>query len=90
MTEQDEPNLVTSGKSQRIVVDGYAFLINIHRLETDETWSLEVVDYQNDSHVWDNQFQTDTEARDAALAALKSEGAIAFMRGNNVVQFRRP
>jgi hypothetical protein len=24
------------------------------------------------------------------LAALKSEGAIAFMRGNNVVQFPRP
>ena len=72
------------------MVDGYAFMINIHRLETDETWSLEVVDYQNDSHVWDNQFQTDSEARDAALAALKSEGAIAFMRGNNVVQFRRP
>lgn len=90
MNDQDDPNLVTSGKSKRVVVDGYAFLINIHRLETDTTWSLEVLDYQNDSHVWDNQFETDTEARDAALAALNSEGAIAFMRGNNVVQFPRP
>ncbi len=61
-----------------------------NRLETHTTWSLEVVDHQNDSHVWDNQFETDSEARDAALAALNSEGAIAFMRGNNVVQFPRP
>ena len=63
--------------------------LNIHRLETDETWNLEVVDYQDASHVWDDQFRSDSEARDAALAALKSEGAIAFMRGNNVVQFPR-
>lgn len=90
MDDQDDPNLVTSDKSQRVVVDGYAFLINIHRLETDTTWSLEVVDHQNDSHAWDNQFETDSEARDAALTALNSEGAIAFMRGNNVVQFPRP
>ncbi|ODT72402.1 MAG: hypothetical protein ABS75_04675 [Pelagibacterium sp. SCN 63-23] len=89
MNDQDDPNLVTSGKSQRVVVDGYAFLSNIHRLETDTTWSLEVVDRQNDSHVWDNQFETDSEARDAALTARNSEGAIAFMRVNNVVQFPR-
>lgn len=74
MNDQDDPNLVTSGKSQRVVIDGYSFLINIYRLETDTTWSLEVVDHQNDSQVWDNQFETDSEARDAALAALNSEG----------------
>jgi hypothetical protein len=90
MTEQDEPNLVTSGKSQRVVIDGYTFFINIHRLETDATWTLEVVDHQDNSHVWDDQFRSDSKARDAALAALKSEGAIAFMRGNNVVPFSRP
>ena len=90
MNDQDDPNLVTSGKSQRVVIDGYAFLINIHRLETDTTWSLKVVDHQNDSQVWDNQFETDSDARDAALAALNSEGAIAFRRDNNVVHFPRP
>src|SRR5690606_2652525 len=37
MTDQDDPNLVTSGKSQRVVVDGYAVLLNVHRLDTDET-----------------------------------------------------
>ena len=85
----DEPNLVTSSKSQRIVVDGYPFAIEIYRLETDKTWSLEVVDHESISHVWDEQFRTDRDARNAAVEALEREGAIAFMRGNNVVPFRQ-
>lgn len=31
----DEPNLVTSSKSQRVVGGGYAFTIEIYRLETE-------------------------------------------------------
>lgn len=85
----DEPNIVASGKSQRVVVDGYAFSIEIYRLETDETWVLEVVDHEGTSHVWEDQFASDTEARDAAIQALESEGAAAFMRGDNIVPFRR-
>lgn len=89
MIEDDEPNLVTSGKSKRIVVDGYPFSIDIFRLETDKTWTLEVVDHQNNSHVWDQQFESDAEARDVAVKTIEAEGALAFMRGNNVIPFRQ-
>ncbi|RRN67539.1 hypothetical protein [Agrobacterium deltaense] len=89
MIEDDDPNLVTSGKSKRIVVDGYPFSINIFRLETYTTWTLEVVDHQNTSHVWDDQFESDTEARDVAVKTIKAEGALAFMRGKNVIPFRQ-
>ena len=85
----DEPNIVTSGKSQKITIDGLPFSIEIYRLEGDTTWTLEVVDKENTSHVWDDQFSSDAEARDTAIAAIKSEGAVAFMRGDNVVPFRR-
>lgn len=85
----DEPNIVRSGKSKRIVVDALPFLIEIYRLEGDKTWTLEVVDKDNTSHVWDDQFISDTEARDTAVAAINSGGAVAFMRGDNVVPFRR-
>lgn len=88
MIEDDEPNLVTSGKSKRIVVDGYPFQIDIFRLEEDETWTLEVIDHKNTSHVWDQQFTSDTEARDVAIKTIEAEGALAFMRGNNVIPFR--
>ncbi|OCJ58906.1 hypothetical protein A6U96_16340 [Agrobacterium tumefaciens] len=87
--EDDDPNLVTSGKSKRIVVDGYPFSIDIFRLETYTTWTLEVVDHQNTSHVWDDQFESDTEARDVAVKTIKAEGALAFMRGKNVIPFRQ-
>ncbi|WP_457648640.1 hypothetical protein [Profundibacter sp.] len=38
----NEPNLVTSGKSQRIIVDGYPFSIEIYRLENEKPgpWKL--------------------------------------------------
>lgn len=88
MTE-DEPNMITSSKSQRLAVDGYVFSIEIYRLETDSTWILEVVDHHGTSHVWENQFSSDKDARTAALEALESEGAVAFMRGDNVVPFRK-
>lgn len=85
--DEDEPNLVTSSKSQQVTVDGYPFSIEIYRLEEEETWTLEVVDYEGSSHVWDDQFTSDKDARNEAVKELETEGAIAFMRGNNVIPF---
>lgn len=88
MTDDDEPNLVTSGKSRVVTVDGVRFQIEIYRLETDSTWTLEVVDPENTSHVWEEQFTSDKDARDVAIKAIETEGAAAFMRGDNVIPFR--
>lgn len=85
--EDDEPNLVASGKSQSVVIDGFRFDIEIYHLEGDNFWTLEVVDCEGTSHVWDDQFKSDKDARNAAFEAIQSEGAIAFMRGDNVVPF---
>lgn len=89
MIDDDEPNLITSGKSKRVVIEGYPFSIDIYRLETEKTWTLEVVDKDGTSHVWDEQFASDIEARDAAIGAIETEGAVTFMRGDNVVPFRQ-
>ena len=88
MTDNDEPNLVTSGKSQSYTADGLRFQIEIYRPETVSAWTLEVVDPANTSHVWEDQFASDTDAREAAIKAIESEGAVAFMRGDNVIPFR--
>jgi len=85
---EEEPNLITSSKSQQVTVDGYPFSIEIYRLEDQSEWSLEVVDFENTSHVWDDLFQSDKDARNAAVAELESEGALSFMRGNNVIPFK--
>lgn len=89
MVDDDEPNMVNSGKSQRVIVEGLPFSIEIYRLETDKTWTLEVVDHEGTSHVWDDQFESDKDARNTALEAIQSEGALVFMRGDNVIPFRK-
>ncbi|WP_417811836.1 hypothetical protein [Thalassospira alkalitolerans] len=85
---EDEPNLITSSKSQKVMLDGYPFSIEIYRLEDEKMWVLEVVDYEGTSHVWDDQFKSDKDARNAAVNELDTQGAIAFMRGDNVIPFR--
>lgn len=90
MTRDNTPNIVNSGKSVSFTVDGYSFSIEIYRLETDRAWTLEVVDHEGTSHVWDDQFSSDTDARSAAISAIESEGAVSFMRGSNVIPFRQP
>lgn len=89
MVDDDEPNMVNSGKSQRVIIDGLPFSIEIYRLQTDKNWTLEVVDHEGTSHVWDDPFESDKDARNTALEAIQSEGALAFMRGNNVIPFRK-
>lgn len=89
MTDEVEPNLVTSGKSKVVDIGGYRFSIQIFRLETDATWCLEVVDCKNASHVWEHQFASDEEAAETAVSTIEAEGAVAFMRGSNVIPFRR-
>ena len=48
-----------------------------------------MVDHEGTSHVWDDQFVSDKDARNTAIQAIEAEGAIAFMRGNNVIPFRK-
>jgi hypothetical protein len=78
MTEEAR-TVVTSPKSQRVSVDGHPFSIEIHRLEDEPAWTLEVVDFEGNNHVWDDRFESDKDACNAALKELESEGA--FMRG---------
>ena len=89
MTVEEEPNLVTSSKSQRVVIDGYPFAIEIYRLEADPLWTLEVVDADGASHVFEEQFASDKDARNAALSEIEQLGAVAFMQGDNVITFPR-
>lgn len=85
---EERPNLESSSHSQRIMVDGYLFAIEIFRLEGDTTWTLEVVDHEGTSFIWREEFPSDVDALGAAVKALDEEGAIAFMRGDTVIPFR--
>lgn len=78
----DDVVLMTSGLSQDMDEDGYLFEIKIYRLEGDATWTLEVVDEDGTSHIWDDQFTTDFSALVEAQKAIRKEGPRAFMYGD--------
>lgn len=87
---EPEPNLVISSASQRVVVEGVPFKVDIYKLEGGDGWSLEVVPEDGTSIVWDDLFDDDKTAFEEALATIKKEGPVAFVRGDeNVIPFRR-
>ena len=66
------------GKMER---DGIEFEILIYRIDgVDEGWSLEVVDEEGTSIVWDDLFDTDQAALDELCWAIEEEGILAIIR----------
>ena len=86
----NDPNILISGLSRKFSQDGVDFRIEIYRLEHDPNWTLEVVDEDGTSTVWDDLFQTDQEALDEALKTIQEEGPSAFRDAGNVISFPRP
>ncbi|CAM3143940.1 MULTISPECIES: hypothetical protein [Sphingomonas] len=88
MQERD-PNIVNSGLSRTVTVQGARVEVMIYRLEHDPQWALEVVNENGTSTVWDNLFDTDEEASEAFELTLREEGIDAFLDRSNVIEFPR-
>jgi len=74
----DAVEYIQSPLCQDYSADGLTVSIDIYRTE-DSNWILEIVDADNNSTVWEDHFETDAEALDEALDALKQEGIQAFV-----------
>ena len=84
-----DPNIVTSGLSRAVTVDGVTVVVNIYRLEDDPQWALEVVNEVGTSTVWEAPFDTDEEAFAAFQLTVEEEGMEAFLDRTNVIPFPR-
>jgi hypothetical protein len=82
-----DPNIVTSGLSRALHVDGLNLQIEIYRLEHQTEWTLEVVEEDGTSTTWDDPFETDQAALDEALRTIRENGVSAFQDGGNVIRF---
>jgi len=82
-----DPNLVTSGLYKRITVEGHVISIEIYKLEHEKSWTLEIVDDEGTSIVWDDLFASDQAAIDEALNIIEKEGLSAFRDEGNVIPF---
>lgn len=85
----DEPNIVNSRLSPRVTWSGYSLQVEIYRLDRDKTWTLEVVNEEGTSIVWDEQFASDRLADAMFKDTLAKEGIAAFLDDDNVIPFPR-
>ena len=83
--DEDEPNIINSGLSRRVVWNGYRMRLEIYRLDDRPGWTLEVVNEVGTSIVWDDLFDSDDAAEAAFRETLKTEGLAAFRDEGNVV-----
>ncbi len=79
----EEPVLVESPLSQSISSGGKTVSIEIYRLENEPSWTLEIVDEFNNSTVWGDPFQTDSEALVEAKKTILAEGIDALIGPEN-------
>lgn len=84
-----EPNLVTSGLSQHITKDDITVEVCIYHLEDEPNWSLEVVNANGTSIVWDDLFETDDAAFAEFQKTVEEEGMAVFLDGAEIIQFPR-
>lgn len=77
-----DPEIITSRHNGMLSRDGITVEVNICRL-ADSKWSLEVVDRDNNSIVWDGEFDTDDEAYAELMSCIEEEGLDGILRDNS-------
>lgn len=82
-----EPNLIVSSLSKNVEIEGYPFRVEVCRIDTKPGWTLEVVDQNGTSTVWDDLFDTDQDAMDEFNRTIKEEGIKPFLDDSNVIRF---
>jgi len=85
-----DPNIVFSGHCGQYSRDGISVEVSIARLEHEAAWTLEVVNGNRTSIVWDDPFPSDDAAYAAFLATVEGEGMQVFLDDGNVIPFKRP
>ena len=73
--DYDENDLIDSPLSQILKEDNEQIEVLIYRLP-DSDWTLEVVNQNGTSTVWDETFPSDQEALSVALDGIKATGGI--------------
>ena len=75
MIRNDDVELENSPLSCELTRDGVTIRVEIYRIrDRGEGWSLEVVDHEGASTVWDETFPTDQDAYREFCRTLEAEG----------------
>jgi hypothetical protein len=83
MIDDDGVELEDSPLSGELTRDGITVRVAIYRIrDAGEGWSLEVVDHEGASTVWNETFPTDQDAYREFYRTLETQGIRTFLEGN--------
>ncbi|WP_458424418.1 hypothetical protein [Methylorubrum extorquens] len=78
MSSEDH-DIEPSPLSGPVMREGVTVWVYIYRFaDTDEGWTLEVVDHEDGSTVWEGSFDTDVEAYEAFEQCIREDGIRTF------------
>jgi hypothetical protein len=79
MADDDDVELEFSPLSGDVTRDGITVRVEIYRIvDSGDGWSLEVIDQDQASTVWDDRFPTDAEAYAEFYKTVEEEGIASF------------
>jgi hypothetical protein len=79
MSNTQDPKIEFSTLGKPFEKDGLRVEVHIFRLkDREEGWTLEVVDHEGASTVWDETFQSDSDAYAAFEETIANEGIQTF------------
>ncbi|MEH6809408.1 MAG: hypothetical protein V7651_11175 [Hyphomonas oceanitis] len=84
-----DPNLVFSPRNGRVTRNGMTVELCIVRLEHGDEWTLEVVNQNGTSIVWDDPFDSDEAAFEEFERTIAEEGMEAFLDDARIIPFPR-
>ncbi len=76
-----DPKIIDSPLSGRFAEGGITVDVRIYRLE-DTDWSLEVIDSEGTSIVWNDLFPTDEAAKAEFHRSVDEEGVLGIISGS--------
>jgi hypothetical protein len=74
----NDPKLIDSAHSGAVTREGVTIKLCIYRLEHTK-WTLEVVDSEGTSAVWDVEFETDDDALAEFERTVRESGMLEFV-----------
>lgn len=86
-SNDEDPTIIYSDLCQNIDRDGIKIEVCIIRLEHETDWTLEVVNENGTSIVWDDVFLSDKDAFAELQRTIEKEGMKTFLDDGNVVTF---
>lgn len=75
----DDLNITRSPLCQAFTSDGITVQVEIYKLESGGGWTLELIDEEGGSTVWEEQFATDTAAFAEFTEGLAAMGLAALI-----------